>query len=250
MNAPSPQFAHRRGFTIMETILAIGLIAMLLGIFLTLFLPAKDMIRAAIAREESDRVISVLRSEMTTLRQNEQAPASSSKSTDTKYVSGFDKAFNWFKRSARPSTSIVIFTYRADLSKSPRADGSYPAVKIGKDLPAGSTALISMACPITDAIHKDDFMHAVGPVFLVRMTQLVEGTNGTFTLAKKSGIIKEAGSPETFVSSEKDKDAWGATLFFQADFYIMSPPSPARYRKMVWEKMAQPTFTTNMSIRR
>ncbi|MFI3242680.1 MAG: hypothetical protein R3Y56_00340 [Akkermansia sp.] len=234
----------------METILAIGLIAMLLGIFLTLFLPAKDMIRAAIAREESDRIISVLKSEMMTLRKNEQAPASSAKSTDSKFTSGFDKGFSWFKRSVRPGTSIVIYTYRADLSKAPRADGTYPAVKVGRQQPAGSTALISVACPITDPIHRDEFIHAVGPVFLVRMTQLMENNNGTFTLAKRSGVIKEASSPETFVSNEKDDDAWGGVLFFQADFYIMTPPSPARYKRMTWEKMSQPTFTTNMSIRR
>ncbi len=234
----------------METILAIGLIAMLLGIFLTLFLPAKDMIRAAIAREESDKIISVLKSDMTTLRPNEQSSASSTKSGETKYVSGFDKAFNWFKRTSRPGTAIVIFTYRADLSKSPREDGSYPAVKVGRDLPAGSTALVSMACPITDTIHRDDFMHAVGPVFLVRMTQLVENDKGKFELAKQSGVIKEASTPETFVSNEKATDAWGGVLFFQADFYIMSPPSPARYKKMTWQKMSQPTFTTNMSVRR
>lgn len=234
----------------METILAIGLIAMLLGIFLTLFLPAKDMIRAAIAREESDRIISVLNAEMITLRPNEQAGASATKSSDKKFISGFDKGFNWFKRTASPSTTIVIFTYRADLSKAPRTDGSYPAVKVGKDLPAGSTALISMACPISDAMHRDDMLYAVGPVFMVRMTQLIEQNNGTFKLAPKPGIIKEAQTPESYISNKDSKEAWGSVIFFKADFYIMSPPNPLRYKKMSWDKMARPIFTTNMSLRR
>ncbi len=246
MKASNIKFTPNKGFTIMETILAIGLIAMLLGIFLTLFLPAKDMIRAAIAREESDRIISVLRSEMVTLRPNE----TSTKTSGNKFASGFDKGFTWFQRSANPGTSIAIFTYRADLSKAPRADGTYPAVKVGKNMPAGSTALISMACPITDPLHKDDIMHAVGPVFLVKMTQLVDPGNGTFKLAPKPGLVKEASSPTSFISDENSKDSWGGVLFFQADFYTMSPPSPARYKKMSWNKMSRPTFTTNMTLRR
>ncbi len=239
-----------RGFTLMETLLAIALVGTLVSIFLTVFLPARGMVRQALTRQESERITGILRAEMGTLRADETANASQKKSSFGKYLSAFDKSFYWMLRSKDPSTSVVIFSYRADTSKPARPDGTYPAVPAAKSVPGVNSQLVTIACPMDDAVHRKDIRDAVGPVFLVRMTQLIPEGNGEFRLAKSPGTISGAGTPESYVSSEGDRNAWGGAVFFRADFFLMSPPDPARYRGRAWAKLGRPLFSANLSFRR
>ncbi len=238
------------GFTLMETLLAIALVGTLVSIFLTVFLPARGMVRQALTRQESERITGILRAEMSTLRADEIAGASQKKSSLGKYLSPFDKSFYWLLRSAHPSSSVVIFSYRADTSKSPRADGTFPAVPASRSVPGVNSQLVTVACPMDDVVHRKDIKDAVGPVFIVRMSQLVPQGNGEFTLAKQPGTVAGANAPEAYVSAEGDKNAWGGVLFFRADFFLMTPPDPARYRGKSWAKLGRPLFSANLSVRR
>lgn len=240
----------RRGFTIMTTLVAIGVIAVLMSIFMLVFVPARDQIRASLAKEDVDRISAILRSEMITLRKNERVSSSSTASTDTKYISGFDKAFYWFLRSKKPSTSIVIFSYRADLSRSARADGSFPPIDATKNVPASNSELVTMACPMDDKLHTKAIRNAVGPVFLVKMTQCRQKDNGKFVLANKPGIIAGAERPSSYVSSPNAQPGYGAVVFYRADFYIMKPSDPSRYKRVSWVKMGRPVFSVNLSFSR
>ena len=62
-----------RGFTLMETLLAIALVGVLLSIFLTVFVPARGLVRQALTRQESERITGILRSELSMLRGEERA---------------------------------------------------------------------------------------------------------------------------------------------------------------------------------
>ncbi len=239
-----------RGFTLMETLLAVALVGTLVSIFLTVFLPARGMVRQALTRQESERITGILRAEMGTLRADETASASQKHSSIGKYLSAFDKSFYWMLRSKNPSSSVVIFSYRADTSRPPRADGTFPAVPAAKSVPGVNSQLVTIACPMDDPIHRKDLRDAVGPVFLVRMSQLIPENNGEFRLAKQPGTIAGAGSPENYVSSEGERDAWGGVVFFRADFFLMSPPDPERYRGKAWSKLGRPLFSANLSFRR
>lgn len=238
-----------RGFTLMETLLAIALVGVLLSIFLTVFVPARGMVRQALTRQESERITGVLRAEIATIRPDEQLNGGGA-ATQDKYRTPFDKGFYWLLRSKQPSTAIVVFSYRADMSKSARADGTYPAVSASKGGIGKNTQLISMACPLNDAIHKNEIKDAVGPVFLVRMTQLVEGGNGEFELSGSPGTIKGGSSPEQFVSAPGSKEPWGGVVFYRADFFLMSPPNPARYKGKTWKSLGRPMFSANLSFHR
>ncbi len=207
MKRPTRQY---RGFTLMETLLAIALIGSLVSIFLTIFVPARGMVRQALTRQESERITGTLRTEMSTLRGDELADAKAKKSTPEKYLSTFDKSFYWLLRCARPGTAIVIFSYRADTSKHELDDGTFPAVPAAKAVPGANSQLVTVACPINDPLHRQHIRDAVGPVFLVRMTQLIPVGNGEFRAAQFPGIIEGASSPEQYVSKPKEKNAWGA----------------------------------------
>ncbi len=245
-----PNLRRLRGFTLMETLLAVALVGTLISIFLTVFLPARSMVRQALTRQESERITGILRTELSTLRADETASASQKKSSRGKYLSAFDKSFYWMLHSTTPSSSVVIFSYWADTSKSARADGTFPAMPAAKRVPGVNCQLVTVACPMDDPVHRQDLRDAAGPVFIVRMTQLIPERNGEFTLAKLPGTIAGASSPESYVSSENAKDAWGGVIYFRADFFLMSPPDPARFRGKSWARLGRPLFSANLSFRR
>lgn len=240
---------RRRGFTLVETLLAIGLVGVLLSLFLVVFVPARGMIRQAMARQEAERITTVLRTEMNMLRGREQAQQSAQNSTSTSFITPFDKAFYWMRRSEKPETSIVIFSYRADTRESVRPDGTYPALPANSNQPNANTQLVTIACPMNDPVHGRDIKDAVGNVFLVRMTELEQLNNGTFVPAKNPGTIKGAQSPERFVIQENNT-VRGAIVYYRADFFIMSPPNPARYKNKPWKRLGRPAFSANLSFRR
>lgn len=230
----------------METLLAVAMVGVMLSIFLTVFVPARGLVRQALTRQESERIVGILRAEINTLRGDEI----SDKSGSDKYRTTFDKGFYWLKKSAKPSNAIVIFSYRADLSKKPRPDGSYPAVPASRAVPGKNMQLVSIACPMDDALHRNDIRDAVGPVFLVKMTQLKLQGPGKYVPVRQPGLVVDAATPEGYVSNPGDDDAWGGVLFCRADFYLMSPPNPARYKGKKWEKLGRPIFSANLSFRR
>lgn len=238
------------GFTLMETLLAVALVGVLVSIFLTVFVPARGLVQEALTKQEAERITGILRAEMGTIRPNERAGARDKVSSDGKYLTPFDKGFYWIMKSKRPSTSIVIFSYRADTSKSPRADGTYPPVKASKAVPGQNSQLVAIACPMNDSLHKNDIKDAVGPVFVVKMSQLVNQHNGEFKLSPNPGVIAEASKPEDYFSTSDDGKQYGGAVFYRADFYKMSPPNPARYGDRNWKRMGRPLFSANMSFHR
>ncbi len=240
------------GFTLMETLLAVALVGILVSIFLTVFVPARSMVQQALTKQESERVTGTLRAELGTIRPNERAGANDKQSSPNKYLSAFDKAFYWLRKSTKPSSAIVIYSYRADTSKRPRPDGSYPAISANKSIPGKNSQLVTMVCPMDDPLHKDEIKDAVGPVFIVKMTQLVPtGKDGGYNLVRSPGHIQGGTSPESyFSSSDNDAKAYGGAIFFRADFYLMYPPNPARYRNKSWKRMGRPLFSANMSFHR
>ena len=239
-----------RGFTLMETLLAIALVGVLLSIFLTVFVPARGLVRQALTRQESERITGILRSELSMLRGDERADSGAKSSSENQYLTTFDKGFHWLRKTSKPSSAIVVFSYRADLSKPARKDGTYPAVPAGKSVPGKDVQLVSIACPMDDPLHRDDIRDAVGPVFLVKMTQLELKSNGEYRMASSPGVISQASAPENYVSQAGQRDAWGGVIFCRAEFYHMSPPNPARYKGKTWKKLGRPLFSANLSFRR
>ena len=80
-----------RGCTQMETLLAIALVGVMLSIFLTVFVPARGLVRQALTRQESERITGILRAELSCLRDDELADKGAKSSSENKYLSTFDK---------------------------------------------------------------------------------------------------------------------------------------------------------------
>ncbi len=233
----------------METLLAVALVGMLISIFLTVFVPSRGIVQKSLTKQESDRIVSILKAEMGTVRENERVKDGGNAGPG-KYTCPFDKGFYWVLASAKPSTSVVVFSYRADTKAPRREDGTYPAIPVIESRPGHDTQLTSIACLMDDRIHKEDIPQAIGPVFLVKLTQIDQEGTGKFRLASSPGRITKASAPKDYHSKEDEERPWGGAIFCRADFYLMVPPNPSRYVKRPWSRVGRPVFSTNISIRR
>ena len=104
---------RQHGFTLLETVIAIGVLAVLLTGFMVVFAPAAEGIRKSINVQQADRLASALEQELSTIR-----------GTNSGYTTGFDKSFEWIKDSNSVGTALLVYQYRADHAATPRADGT------------------------------------------------------------------------------------------------------------------------------
>ena len=81
----------------MESVIAIGVVAVLLTTFLAVFGPASQSIRRAISNQDADRLQSALERELQILREG----------PDDEFDTAFDKAFDWLLKSG-DSTSASL----------------------------------------------------------------------------------------------------------------------------------------------
>lgn len=232
-----------RGFTLMETLLAMALVATLVSIFLVVFVPARGMVQKSLAQQDADRLVGVLKAEMKTIRNDER---STTKASADKYTNGFDKGFYWLKKTNSPDSAIVIFSYREDLTKEPQKDGTRPSIPASKSVPGETSNLVTIACPIDDKIHRKHIRDAVGPVFVVSMTHL-EFRNGEYKAANKPGTIS-AGSPEEYLQNCVNHEAGGASITYRADFYMLTSPNPNIVKNKKWSRLGRPIFSSVMSF--
>ncbi|MEG0143885.1 MAG: hypothetical protein RSE01_01080 [Akkermansia sp.] len=251
-----------RGFTLTETVLAIGVVGVLLVVFVAMFFPARRAVQAALTVQESDRVVRMLTAELNVLRPGERADANARISTNKKYISAFDKAYYWMMGTAQPSTTILIYNYRGDLTKTLRQDGTYTPLFKSETIPGSGSVLVSAACRADNKERWEDFRAVVGPVFAVRMTQLIvryESNKMKYELALEPGRIgnpynykSRISKPEDYVYNVKDKrgDVWGAEVMYYAEFFQLTSVDPARLSKTEWKKLKKPIFGRNLVFRR
>ena len=162
------------GFTLMETLLAIAVVAVLLTTFLAVFGPATNTIRRAISVQDADRLSSALEKEMTTLSESETSD----------YDTAFDKAFDWISNSGSLDSTVVLFNYRGSTSQI--TDGKLEPYTENGGEPGKDYLVQSAVRRLGDSSDLEDLMEAVeGKVFIVNMRQLVrDSSNGGLVTAE------------------------------------------------------------------
>ncbi len=244
----SPSF-KRRGFTLLETVIAIGVLAVLLTAFLGVFGPATAGIRRAINVQEADRLASTLEQELVNLRGTTEA---------TTYPTGFDKAYQWIEDSMKKSSPnlLFIYQYRGDPSNL-RPDGTLEAYLKPTGVAGKEFTVIPMVRRRNDPLFEKDLAALEGRVFAVRMTQLVFN-NGQLTLTTDE-IIKDPspGNDPPGTVPPAGAGAAGkypeAVIAFSAEFFGVSSTAPAFLRtggKFDPTKLKSPIFTRNLAVRR
>ena len=238
-----PSCSRMRGFTLIETVLAIGVLAVLLTGFMVVFAPAAAGIRKSLNVQEADRLATTVEQELVTVRPG-QAPA---------VTTGFAKAFDWIKNSNTAGTALLVYQYRGSLT-SVRADGTPEPVPTVTNKQAGKDyVLVPMVRRATgDANFTTDLAALEGGVYLVKCTQLVfsggylkTGTAGTIVDTK--GVV--AGTTDAYAE---------AVIAVAADFYTLPAKSAAfftsgfttTFGKALPAGPQKPVFSRNLAVRR
>jgi len=232
---------NRRGFTLIETVIAIGVLAVLLTGFIIVFTPAADGIRKTISTQQADRLTSALEQELVTLRGSTET---------TEFKTGFNKAYTFIKESNAADEALLVYQYRGDLEAERRNDGSLePKPSIDGKLPGEDYLVVPMARRLSDAIFIEDLAAVEGPVYLVKPTQLIYDANQL--VLGEPGQIK---NPKDG-SAAATADAYAeAVIAFAAEFHPM-PTNAAGYFKgpefaKKFTKAKTPVFTRNLAVRR
>jgi prepilin-type N-terminal cleavage/methylation domain-containing protein len=232
----------RRGFTLMETVIAIGVIALLLTGFVAVFAPAVDGIRKSINVQDADRLASTLERELATLR-----PGQGGASINT----GFDKAFEWIKNSNQAEQALVIYQYRGNISTQ-REDGTPAAVSNPRGTPGRDYVVVPMLRRLSDSRLTEDLQALEGQVFVVRCIQLVYNNNGELEKGTPGQIADPRASGGNAGSADQYPEA---VIAFAAEFYSL-PSRDATYlrgeafKSYFNDRMRNPMFTRNLAVRR
>jgi len=236
-----PQLSVRnRGFTLLETVIAIGVLAVLLTGFMYVFAPAAAGIKKAIRAQEADRLTSALELELVTLRAN----------TDPE-PTGFEKAFNRIKNSGTAATALMVYQYRADPSAPPNTDGTPPAVATLTDkLPGRNYILQPMVRLCSDSTFTNKDLPATeGTVYYVKCTQLVF-SGGVLAPGSPNAIV----DPKTLSSVSTADNYPDGTIAFKADFYPLPNKNASSFTATLNAAFAKsalpPLFSRNLAVRR
>lgn len=239
----------RAAFTLTETVIAIGVLAVVLTGFIAVFTPAAQGIRRAISSEQADRLTTTLEMELATLRESQKATLLPSGTT------GFDKSFGWIRSGNDAANAIFVYQYRGNPAII-RGDGTLePMVGITGE-PGKSYIVQSMARRIGEKeggkdLLEEDLKAIEGSVFFVKPTQLVfaEGELKPGT----AGKIINADTPATEAA---DATAYKeAVIAFSAEFHSVPTKSIAYLKSTTFttrfnSTTNKPIFTRNLAVRR
>lgn len=234
----------RRGFTLMETVIAILVLAVLLTGFLAVFTPAAQGIRRSISTQQADRLNATLQKDMSTMREGEIIAGA---------VTGFDKAFIWIKEGNTADKVIFVYQYRGNKSLPPRADGTLQPMNRIEGKPGIDYITQTAARRLDDPAFLNDLDAIVGPLFYVIPTQLVYEANEL--VLGESGSIK---NPDASVAAAP-ADYTDAVITFSAAFHITPSVSRAYLEGKFEEKFTaaaaadskiKPVFIRNLAVRR
>jgi prepilin-type N-terminal cleavage/methylation domain-containing protein len=235
-----PLSFQKPGFTLLETVIAIGVLAVLLTGFFAVFGPAAAGIRRALNVQEADRLSSTLERELVTVRAGEKGnPAN-----------GFEKAYDWIAGSYSPGEAIFVYQYRGDPS-SRRTDGTLTPVQTINGTPGKDYIVQPIARRLSDPLFREDLRGVEGGIFLVKCLQLTYNSSGNELEANSSnqGKISDPAGSGSNAQSYSD-----AVIAFAAEFHSMPSKSPDYYQASTFNARfnasKKPVFVRNFAVRR
>ncbi|MBB5352602.1 prepilin-type N-terminal cleavage/methylation domain-containing protein [Haloferula luteola] len=229
--------ASGRGFTLMETVIAIGVLAVLLTAFLAVFGPAAQGIRRAVSVQDADRLAYALEKELVTLRTG----------SGDSYTTGFEKAYNWIKESTEEP--LLIYQYKGN-PESIRDDGTMEPYT-DQNGTAGEDFIVQPVVRRRGDPEMEEELRAIeGRVFTAKLTQLV--FNGESWVKGEAGDIVDPTPDDGDASSGSGVESYPeAVIAFSAEFYAV-PNNSYEYisSRLNVDNLTNPIFVRNLAVRR
>lgn len=190
---------RKTGFTLLETIVALGITAIVLGFFLTVFMNASVGISKSEYSLEAQNLAKTLEAEFQIVRDAEVElyHAKDSTGASIEDVHGdkspypFMKAFEWVLKDASAGDTLVAFKCRVDGTQNMQ-DGYLPALPATQSITANvdnqNIRMQPMVVDIDDILsgtqtYKAHYEQIDGAAYVIELTQLVyEDIGGVNTL--------------------------------------------------------------------
>lgn len=232
--------SHKLGFTLLETVISIGVLAVLLTGFIIVFAPAAAGIKKSVNLQAADRLASTLEQELVTWREGDPG------------TTGFEKAFDWIKSSnaGTADNALLAYQYRGSLTtRRPDDNTPQPVADIKNQVPGKDYVVQSMVRRKTDEKFLQDLTALEGGVYLVKCTQLVF-SNAELVIGTPGRIADPKNSATVVASADIYPEA---VIAFSAEFHSL-PQKSAGYFEAPFEKTytnsKNPVFTRNLAVRR
>ncbi|GAA5494843.1 hypothetical protein Rhal01_01007 [Rubritalea halochordaticola] len=239
-----------KGFSLVEVVIAMGIVAILLTTFFAVFTPAQRNIQRSLGIKDANRMASALENEMAVLRPGGES---------SNYSSAFDKAFEWIKNSNSPDTAVLVYQYTAVPSQSDaqmNPDGTPQAYNTARErgVPGKDyitfTAVRSLKDSSARTLIEQELVPGVvtGGVYVVRMTQLVPKEDGSLGLGSEGQIV----DPDTESGVGTSDDYQQAYVAFQADFFRLKSNQAGYVLGGSWnfDNLGKAVASRNMAVRR
>lgn len=232
----------RRGFTLMETVIAIGVLALLLTAFLAVFGPATTGLRKAISVQEADRLAAALERELVTVRPG---------GTGEDYSTGFDKAYKWIEDVSSGNETVMLYQYRGNPT-SLRDDGTMEPYTSGGGVAGKDFVVQPMVRLRSDTLLMEDLQALDGRIFAAKLTQL-EFNGGQLKKREGGGINPDPNNTGESLGGSGSDAYVEAVIAFAAEFFIVPNSAPEYVRqggKFDPNNLTKPIFTRNLAVRR
>lgn len=228
------------GFTLAESVIALGILVVLITGFLAVFGPAARTIKKTLSTDEASRLQATLEFEMSVVREGQE--------TRRYQGDSFRKALEWISQSERQGETVLIYKYRA-LPGETRADGTLEPA--GRELGiAGEDYIVRpMVRRLSDPLVEEDLEVVEGRVFFVKMRQLVYQGEG-LRVAEEAGTIVDPYDPgEDFSTSPEAYPE--AVVAFEAEYYNL-PSTSFQFLTNVFDPddFTRPIFSRNLAVSR
>ena len=237
----------RSGFTLVETAIALGMVAVMISSFVVVFGPAIQGINKSLSSKDADRLTNALELELGVLRNG-----------DT-HSSTFDKGFWWIKQS--PTTSkkpVLVYQYRGN-PDSVRTDGTlnpYPYNATNPGIPGKDYVIQTSVRRLNDTVDNSKIQAELAPgvlegkVYCVRFFQLrTNTTDGSLEMPWNYWHVYNAGASSMTGDFSQFVDP---VLVFRVKFYEVKPPiwSFINNTWTVSPDTETPILTKNMAVMR